>query len=248
MMRAKLLFLVGIIAFLLFLIVRLPIDTALTLSGVNNQISYARIEGDLSHLVLQDVSVGAFSMRKVELVPAWGALLLGGNEGHVEFEGRKGLFGEFNYSGSEIFTLDNVSLQSEISFPLGNIPGRGLIVLEGGGVDVNKQGHCVAGALDIRTNIMAELIKLLELEGPVLAGTVSCTAGTYVVALEGGTDDMSITGSGIASVSGHLPLEVSVQFKIVDSAVESMQKLLALSGFSEVDGRWRGTVNLELFQ
>lgn len=248
MLRTQLLALIGVVAFLLFLLVRLPIDTVLSLSGIDKQISYARVEGDLAHLVLYDVSLESFKANKLELVPSWGALLFGKVEGHARFEGSDGLYGRFNYFGSEIYSLNDVVVQSEVDLVFGNARTKSMVVFEGKHIEIDNLGRCVSGALDMRTNAIAELLIPLDLEGPLLMGDVSCVNGQFGVAVSGLTDAIEIEGGGKLSASGRLPIDVSVKLKSKGSVAEDLQSLMEFAGFTQTGGHWRGTINLELFK
>ena len=248
MLRAKFLILIGFVAFLLFLAARIPIDTALGLSGIKKQISYSQVEGTLSHLVLRDVSWGSLVLEKLELVPSWSAFLSGGNKGHLRFQGANGLYGRFNYSASETSTVSDLVVQSEIQLALASGRARGTIVLEGDSLEVGKQGQCIAGSVGLRTNVMTELLKSLDIDGPVVVGAISCEAGAYAVSVSGANDVLSIVGSGAVALSGKLPLDVTIGLKSQKSAAEDLQSFMEFAGFRKVDSGWRGTVNLELFK
>jgi hypothetical protein len=157
------------------------------------------------------------------------------------------LTGTFDLAEGDGADLRDISLQSDVELSFGQMAARGLVIIKGAAFSLDANGRCRASTLNLRTNMLAELLAPLKVEAPVLEGVVSCSGAAFEITLGGQNNVVRVEAKGQVNSDGRVPLAVTFVGSGARPLSDDLQSLLEFAGFSHEAGQWAGTITMELF-
>ncbi len=242
-MTGRRLFLVGLLAFLLFTAFRLP--ASLVVPGMMPpELRYSAAEDTVWNGTLRRASLGprALGDAAISLNPF--ALLTGTPSADIRLSGGdvQGSF-HWQYEGSN--KISSLDLVVDIKARLGSQVLAGALRLTGGDFGFAPNGQCTNGTAQVRTNILEQA---LGQAGPILAGKITCRDGAMAIALAGKAHSLTVKIDGNMDGKAGQGLRLSLTPEAGADIPEDIERALTLSGFSrEAGGAMVAHLELDVF-
>jgi len=242
-MTGRGLFLLGLLAFLLFTAVRLP--ASLMVPGMMPaQLRFSAAEGTIWHGTLKHASLGqrALGDAGFSLKPL--SLLTGAPSADISLSGGD-VQGSFHWQHEGGNQISDLELVLDVKARLGTQTLAGALRLTGGDFGFAPNGRCARGTAKVRTNILEQA---LGRAGPMLAGSMTCQDGGMEITLSGEAQNLAVKIDGNLSGKPGQGLRLSLTPEAGADIPEDIEGALALSGFSrEAGGATVANLELDVF-
>jgi len=236
----------GVLAFVLFALLTMPARSILSFTGVDDQLSYGEVSGDIRRIELTRAAWRGILFDRIVLEPSFLSLVTFNPSARVSLRGHN-LSGTLDLAKGEEVNLRDISLQSDVELSFGQMAARGLVVIKGMTLSLDAKGRCKESTLNLRTNILAELMAPLKMEAPVMEGVVRCSGAVFEIMLGGHNNVVRVEANGRVDADGTVPLAVTFAGNGATPLSDDLQSLLEFAGFSHEVGQWAGTITMELF-
>lgn len=242
-MTSRRLFLVGLLAFLLFLAFRLP--ASLVVPGMMQpELRYSAAEGTVWNGTLRRASLGRRALGDVAFSLNPLALLTGTPSADISLSGGDAQ-GSFYWQYEGAHKISSLDLVVDVKARLGSQVLAGALRLTEGQFGFAPNGQCTDGTAQVRTNILEQA---LGQAGPMLGGDVICRDGAMAISLAGQAQTMTVKVDGnLGGNPGH-GLRLSLTPDAGADIPEELERALTLSGFSrEAGGAMVAHLELDVF-
>ncbi len=242
-MTGRRLFLVGLLAFLLFTAFRLP--ASLVVPGMMPpELRYSAAEGTVWNGTLRRASLGPRALGDVAFSLNPLALLTGTPSADIKLSGGDAQ-GRFKWQYECDLYISSLDLVVDIKARLGSQVLAGALRLTDGGFGFAPNGQCTDGTAQVRTNIL-ELA--LGQAGPILVGNIACRGGVLAISLAGKAQTMAVKIDGNLGGKAGQSLRLSLTPDAGADIPEELERALTLSGFSrEAGGAMVAHLELDVF-
>jgi len=235
---------VGFAAFILFLVLLMPANLALSLTGANTFLGYQEAQGSIWNARLLGAQVRGRPLGTMDLSISPLTLMTGNLSADVRFGGG-GKQGSFALKTGSVTEIDRLDLVLDVSAVLGPAALNGVLTVRGGSFTYDG-GRCTAGRGAVRSNILESGFAAMGVTAPVLAGDLSCMDGKPAFTLAGENDLLSISASGVFTGARRPTADILLAFKDARLVTDDLKSALEFAGLRESNEGWRGRLNLEL--
>jgi len=243
-MSGRALFLTGLVAFLVFAIVRVPASVVIPMLGTPAGIAYSGAEGTMWQGKLRQVTAMGQPLGDAAFSIAPLPLLLGAPEADIKLSGGN-LQGGFRWKNDGGHEISNLDMMLDAKARLGRQGMSGALRLTGGSFLFTAGGRCLEGAGDMRSNILE---RGLGIEGLMLTGQLVCRDGQMQVMMGGTMQGLDIAIDGNIGGENAQPLSATLTPAAGADIPDELRQLLSRYSFTpRADGSLGAQFELDMF-